>query len=104
MQNSRLTISLSAAVLASGLLAAGAVPASSSSQGAPEVAGSEVCGSYSVNGNRYWSNCTSAGQEVRWHVVLPPSLYNYACVPAGESQYIGPSATVWDVFATGDTC
>ncbi|WP_157987909.1 hypothetical protein [Jiangella endophytica] len=71
---------------------------------APASASDEVCGSYSVNGNRYWSNCTTHGQEVRWHSVMPPSLFNYACVPAGESQYIGPSATVWDVVATGDPC
>lgn len=71
---------------------------------APVAPASEVCGSYEVNGNRYWANCTSHGQEVRWHVVLPPTLFNYDCVPAGESQYIGPSATVWDVVATGDPC
>ncbi|WP_169792165.1 hypothetical protein [Jiangella muralis] len=71
---------------------------------APAASADEICGSYTVNGNRYWANCTDAGQEVRWHVVMPPSLFNYDCVPAGESQYIGPSATIWDVFATGDTC
>lgn len=96
MYRSRRTLGLSAAAgLVAGLLAVGVAPAASAS---------EVCGSYEVNGNRYWANCTSHGQEVRWHVVLPPTLFNYDCVPAGESQYIGPSATVWDVVATGDAC
>ena len=96
MYRSRRTLGLSvAAGLVAGLLAVAAAPVASAS---------EVCGSYEVNGNRYWANCTTHGQEVRWHVVLPPTLFNYDCVPPGESQYIGPSATVWDVVATGDAC
>ncbi len=96
MQRSRRALGLSAAAagLVASLLAAGVAPAPAS----------EVCGTYVVNGNRYWSNCTSQGQEVRWHIVLPPAPFNYDCVPAGESQYIGPAATVWEVVATGDPC
>jgi hypothetical protein len=97
-------LSVAAAGLVAGLLAVGVVPAASAPSeptGAPK---SEICGSYEVNGNRYWANCTSHGQEIRWHIVIPPTPFNYDCVPAGESQYIGPSATVWDVVATGDAC
>lgn len=99
--------SLASFALASVLASVGTVLATPA-QAAPATksasADASVCGSYTARGNRYWGSCVSHGQEIRWHVTFPPDLYNYACVAPGDSMYIGPSATVWGVFATGDHC
>ena len=85
------------------LALAGALASVVSGLAAPAQA-ADVCGSYTYNGSRYWGSCVSHGQEIRWHVAFPIDFFNYACVAPGESMYIGPSATIWGVFATGDHC
>lgn len=63
----------------------------------------EVCGTYTYNGSRFWANCTSHRQVVidyKWW----PTGFDYVCVPAHSSKYLGASWQVLGAALTSHSC
>lgn len=63
----------------------------------------EVCGAYSYNGSRFWANCTSHGQVVMDYKSWPIG-FDYVCVPAHTSRFLGASWQVLGAVLTKRSC
>lgn len=90
---SRIAVGAAATLLVSGLSLAAAQSAQAH----------EVCGTYSHNGSRFWANCTSHNQVVidyKWW----PTGFDYVCVPAHSSRFLGASWQVLGAALTKRSC